>query len=284
MGRPLYSVQNFCAIEGHNDRMCSGLACYCIAYSIGTIITHTVFTLFLTCLGIQKKESTPTLKLAVRLLGHIFTTSTQLPEFQRQVVAPNVPKVSQALIELAENHTDNELKVGAAKVKVMPAYLMLNLQILALATLTRIVPMYATLHRSLHASLSVLSSKYLCGSAPTPTNIVILEAASRLFAVLHFTGGKVGAANLWRKSMDETLAYAWATFRMLRSTFPDEGNSSPSASTRLIIHTEHHSVPSHLSPPVGDPLVQVPLGFDRLRCCVVMLCDLLKWGIILHIG
>src|SRR5271170_1718993 len=54
-----------------------------IALPILSVLSSLILFLpyLLTCLGIKKKESTPTLKLAVRLLGHIFTTSTQLPEF-----------------------------------------------------------------------------------------------------------------------------------------------------------------------------------------------------------
>ena len=46
-----------------------------------------------------------------------------------------------------------------------------------------------------------------------------MEDACDLHVVLHFTGGKVGAAPLWRKSLDTALANAWSTLKVLRTTF-----------------------------------------------------------------
>ncbi|KAJ7904735.1 hypothetical protein B0H14DRAFT_3421490 [Mycena olivaceomarginata] len=65
--------------------------------------------------------------------------------------------------------------------------------------------------------------------------------------VLHFTGGKVGAANLWRKSVDDTLAFGWTSFLSVRSTFLVEGR-----------------VPQ-LPAATEEPLVSIPLNVDRLR-------------------
>jgi len=49
-----------------------------------------------------------------------------------------------------------------------------------------------------------------------------VKSASKLYSVLHYTGGKVGAANMWRKAVDDTLFEAWNAFHGLRTTFPDE--------------------------------------------------------------
>ena len=51
----------------------------------------------------------------------------------------------------------------------------------------------------------------------------VVQVTSRLYAVLSVTGGKVGAASLWRKSVDETLSIGWASFHALRTTFPNDG-------------------------------------------------------------
>jgi hypothetical protein len=51
----------------------------------------------------------------------------------------------------------------------------------------------------------------------------VVQATSRLYAVLSVTGGKVGAASLWRKSVDEILSIGWASFHALRTTFPNDG-------------------------------------------------------------
>lgn len=47
----------------------------------------------------------------MRLLNHIFSTATDVPEFQRQLVIPNVPKFSLVLIALADKHGDRDVKV-----------------------------------------------------------------------------------------------------------------------------------------------------------------------------
>jgi hypothetical protein len=96
-------------------------------------------------------------------------------------------------------------------------------QIFSLAVLARLIPLYPSLHRAQHAGLQSLSLKFLNGAVHSSTDPGLLEAASRLYSVLHFTGGKVGAVNLWRKSVDETLTFAWSAFLSLRTTFPNEG-------------------------------------------------------------
>jgi hypothetical protein len=62
--------------------------------------------------SIKRNEATPTLKAAVRLLRTIFTTALDITEFQRQVSTPNVLKFTTAIITLAENHGDTDLKVN----------------------------------------------------------------------------------------------------------------------------------------------------------------------------
>lgn len=63
-------------------------------------------------MSIKRNEPIPTLKAAVRLLRTIFTTALDITEFQRQVSTPNVLKFTTAIIELAENHGDTDLKVN----------------------------------------------------------------------------------------------------------------------------------------------------------------------------
>ena len=87
-------------------------------------------------------------------------------------------------------------------------------------TLTRLVPLYPTLHRQLYTSMFNLSFRFLSGSSTSPTPQDIILDICNLHAVLHFTGGKVGAAPLWRKSLDTALANAWSAFLALRTTFP----------------------------------------------------------------
>ncbi|KAJ7639023.1 rRNA processing/ribosome biogenesis-domain-containing protein [Roridomyces roridus] len=189
-------------------------------------------------LPILSVQSTPILSAAIRLLRVIFSGATDVPEFQRQVATPNVSKFTAALIPLAEQHLDAELKI------------------LIMSTLTLIIPLYPTLHKTSHSALSALALKFLNGNPVKPTNKALAGAASRLYSVLHFTGGKVGAANLWRKSVEETLAFGWTAFFSLRTTFHVEGQ-------RPLMSME-------------EPLSSIPLNLDRVRLSVLVLCDLLK--------
>jgi hypothetical protein len=169
----------------------------------------------------KKNEPIPIIKSSVRLIRQLFSGATDIPEFQRQVATPNVPKFTNALASLAEKNLDMELTVRAS---LFGHDTRLNRpQILVFTTLTRLIPLYPTLHRVQHSALSALSLKFLSGTAPQPTSISLMETASCLYSVLPLTGGKVGSISLWRKSMDDTLAFAWSAFLGLRSTFPNEG-------------------------------------------------------------
>ncbi|KAI0320268.1 rRNA processing/ribosome biogenesis-domain-containing protein [Amylostereum chailletii] len=193
---------------------------------------------------LTKSEPAPVLKIATRLLLHIFSAATDIPEFQRQLATPNVPKFSLALIALA----------------VRPEK---DLRLLAFHSLVQLVPLYPTLHKALQGQLSNLCLRELNGSSPKPTDTPILQAASKLYSVLPTTGGKVGAAGLWRKSVDETLAFGWEAFVGLRTTFSQDVRTYP---LRVSL------------PPQNDPMTSIPLNMDRLKCAVVVLGDLLKFS------
>ena len=62
-------------------------------------------------MSIKRNEPVPTLKAAIRLLRTIFTTALDITEFQRQISTPNVLKFTTAIIALAENRADTDLKV-----------------------------------------------------------------------------------------------------------------------------------------------------------------------------
>ena len=63
----------------------------------------------------KKKDSLPALKASVNLCRIVFSNATDIPEFQRQVSTPNVPKFTAALILFLEKDVDLELKVWLAK-------------------------------------------------------------------------------------------------------------------------------------------------------------------------
>jgi hypothetical protein len=99
-------------------------------------------------------------------------------------------------------------------------YLKTRCQALAIDTLKDMVLLYPSLLRALSSSITDMCHRILNGSAPQRTNTLLLHSAASLYAALHYTGGKVGAANLWKKSVDETLQCLWAALMGLRTTFP----------------------------------------------------------------
>ncbi|EGO02144.1 hypothetical protein SERLA73DRAFT_120785 [Serpula lacrymans var. lacrymans S7.3] len=226
-------------------------AALCLAHKTSLLSKFTMVECSQTWLGValpllSKNEPLPILKASIRFLHHVFSATTDVPEFQRQVVTPNIPKFSLALISLAEKQHDLELKT------------------LVLDTIASLVPLHPTSHRGVTSALNAMCLRLLNGSAPQPTDRMLLDAASNLYAVLHLTGGKVGAANVWRKSIDETLTFSWNALAVLRTTFP--GQNFP---------VSQHGAPI-------DPLGSIPLNLDRLRCGVSVLRDLLRYVGILN--
>lgn len=139
-------------------------------------------------------------------------------------------------------------------------------------TLTRLITLYPVAHRAPSAALSAFSLRYLNGSASIPFNTKLLDAISRLYSVLHLTGGKVGAVNLWRKSMEETLSFSYESLFSLRSTFPDEGMSHIYKISLLNI-VSGQTIRRQTT---IEPQIHVPLNLDRLRCAIAVLCNLMR--------
>jgi hypothetical protein len=107
----------------------------------------------------------------------------------------------------------------------------------------------------------------------------VVQATSRLYAVLSVTGGKVGAASLWRKSVDEILSIGWASLHVLRTTFLNDGMTSYPAFKACTETTSANMVPPRQAQPnLEEAIVTVPLNLDRLRCAVLALCDLLTYA------
>ncbi|KAG7449000.1 uncharacterized protein BT62DRAFT_979095 [Guyanagaster necrorhizus] len=202
---------------------------------------------------LSRKEATPILKAAVNLCRIMFCSAMDVSEFQRQVCLPNVTKFTAATIALCDGEPELEFKV-----------LLLN-------TLARVVPLYPNAHRSSHSALSGLCLKYLNGSAPLPTSVTLLRSSSRLYAVLPATGGKVGASNLWKKTVEETLTFGWTAFSSLRSSF------SEGLCGFLATNAGFYNIPGSISRN-EDVQVTIPLNLDRLRCFVVIINDLLGTG------
>lgn len=120
--------------------------------------------------------------------------------------------------------------------------------------------------------------RFLDGNPHTPIPSPLLSIASRLYCVIHVTGGKVGASNHWRKALDETLKFGTNAVWCLRTTFTG-GISHLSKYLRRIKLSS--LVPPNV--PVssnGDPTTPVPLHLERLKCSVTILIDLLR--LVLH--
>lgn len=106
----------------------------------------------------------------------------------------------------------------------------------------------------------------------------LLCSASKLNAVMHCTGGKVGSANLWRRSVDETIDGAWTAFSHVRSTYESDGEDycfhSVKEDHNLWLEcTLLANVLFRSSEQSGD----LPLHFNRLTGYMVMLVDLLRY-------
>ncbi|KAG8765579.1 hypothetical protein FRC12_007420, partial [Ceratobasidium sp. 428] len=136
-----------------------------------------------------------------------------MPEFQRQVVIPNVQKCSLALLALAKSEDSN-----------------LSLKILAVETLAQFTLHHPTHHRAIQQNLYSFTLDHLQGSFPIPSSPPFLSnnsalslpsAAIRLHATLPFTGGKVGASVAWRKSVDSAIGTIWSLLVVLRRSYGD---------------------------------------------------------------
>ncbi|KAF5390544.1 hypothetical protein D9757_002613 [Collybiopsis confluens] len=188
---------------------------------------------------LSKKESLPVVKASINLSRAVFTNATDIPEFQRQVSTPNVPKFIAALLTFLERDSELELK----KVSLM--------------TLTRLVPLYPNIHRTSYPALFAIISRTL--AQPVHLDRELVKFTSQLHATLHLTAGKVGAANMWRKSLDESIAFAWTAFTGVRSTCPDEDGRFPQVT---LLHEE--------------PTTSVTLSMNRLRTSIRVICELLQ--------
>ncbi|KIK44256.1 hypothetical protein CY34DRAFT_802866 [Suillus luteus UH-Slu-Lm8-n1] len=223
----------------------------CIAYRTSTLSKSTMTEFAQSWAGLAlsiltKPEPLPLLNASIRYLRHVLSAAIDVPELQRQLATPTVPKFSQALVSIVEKAADYELKA------------------LALGALKDMVILYPSLNRASSSSITAMCHQILNGSAPQRTNNLLLHNTARLYAVLHYTGGKVGAANLWKKSVDETLQCLWAALMGLRTTFPANNNNN------------NNNNPPSSGPAYDDPVLNIALNLDRLQCSAAALRSLLR--------
>lgn len=111
-----------CIFERIDDGECSGVdrcratitfsPCIYPTFHITPVVLIKNALYMFMCVPQKKAEPVPNLKAATRLLCHIFSAATDIPEFQRQLATPNVPKFSLAVLALADKHHDRELQVS----------------------------------------------------------------------------------------------------------------------------------------------------------------------------
>ncbi|KAI6003681.1 rRNA processing/ribosome biogenesis-domain-containing protein [Pisolithus albus] len=199
---------------------------------------------------LSKPEPTPILKISMRYLRLVLCAAVGHPEFQRQVAAPAVSKISAALLHIAENSFDA------------------NIRVLATQVLSQLVMSYPSQHRALSSKLFALCYSVFGGSSPQPTDGRLLDVTTDLFSTLHYLGGKVGGANTWRSCLDVVLHASWAAWTALRTTFPN-------SMTHLSGNMEG-TAPSYFGSLPADPLVANALCLDRLACNITAICALLR--------
>lgn len=152
MGWPCTCTSNSCILEGSDDGECAGVdrcrttitfspCIYLAFHGIPVVLIKCARYIFMS-VPQKKAEPVPNLKAALRLLCHIFSTATDIPEFQRQLATPNVPKFSIAVLTLADKHHDRELQVSCFPI-VFPFHCV---EFLTMGTLKDIVHQYPHPH------------------------------------------------------------------------------------------------------------------------------------------
>ncbi|KIK92288.1 hypothetical protein PAXRUDRAFT_830084 [Paxillus rubicundulus Ve08.2h10] len=208
---------------------------------------------------LSKPEPIPILKASIRYSRLVLGVAVNHPEFQRQVAAPAIPRVGSALLTIAEKYDDLDMKT------------------LAIQSLAQLVPIYPSLHKALSPRLFALCNHIFNGAAPQIMGGTLFATAADLYATLHFLGGKVGGAALWRNSLDAVLQSSWTAWLSLRTTFPASAaqlnqqsfgqfqTASGEAGNLPYTETTH-----------DDPTTTAARNLDRLRSGITAICALLR--------
>ncbi|KAH0839963.1 rRNA processing/ribosome biogenesis-domain-containing protein [Lanmaoa asiatica] len=248
----------------HSKDPAARWAAVCIAYRMSCLSKSLLIDNAQSWVGIvfsslSKPEPVPILRAATRYLSLVLCAAGHNLEFQRQVAIPIVPKVSSALLTIAEKHNDRDIKI------------------LSIRTLAQLVPLYPSLHKALSQRLYALCNQIFSGSVHHTTD-GLLDATVNLYAVLHFLGGKVGGTNLWRNCLDEVLQFSWSAWLTLRTTFPTSTQLSHKAIGHLRLSDGKPPNPlSQADATTGNPLTTVALNFDKLKCGVSAIGALLRY-------
>lgn len=148
---------------------------------------------------------------------------------------------------------------------------------MSIRSLAQLIPLYPSLHKALSQRLFALCHGIFSGSIHRATDD-LLDASADLYAVLHFLGGKVGGANLWRTCLDEVLQFSWSAWLSLRTTSPTSIQSSHKAMG--CFRSSNGNLPNHLSHTdttmAANPLTATALNLDNLKCGVSAIVALLR--------
>jgi len=215
----------------------------CLAYKTTTmgksVLMDTASNWVPLAMSYLSGNDTAVLRVAIRYIRHVLAASLDIQEFQRQIVIPLVPKFATALAAFVEKDTE------------------LGIKMVSLDTLIELVPIYPSLHRAQNNSLSAICLRIIDTSSLGACNKVIIAHGARLLSVLHFTGGKVGAASLWRKALEDMIGSTWTAFAALRTSFLGQNYPVPQG--------QGHD----------DPLASIPLHTNRMNNSVTALCHML---------
>jgi hypothetical protein len=110
-------------------------------------------------------------------------------------------------------------------------------------------------------------------SAEGKTTSAISNAAANFYAVLPFTGGKGGAANLWRTALDENIAFTLEAFGSLRTTIARGSDRTSTCNEETSFDSFTGTSEARSQHPDTIP---TGLGIGRLRCGVAVLVALLR--------
>ncbi|KAF8842739.1 hypothetical protein BDN67DRAFT_965401 [Paxillus ammoniavirescens] len=248
----------------HSKDPAARWAAICIAYRTSVLSRPLLIDNAQSWLGIllpllSKPEPIPILKASIRYSRLVFGVAVNHPEFQRQVAAPAIPRVSSALLTIAEQHGDLDMKS------------------LAIQSLAQLVPIYPSLHKALSPRLFALCNHVFSGGAPQVTDGILFDATANLYATLHLLGGKVGGAALWRNSLDAVLHSSWTAWLSLRTTFPASAAQFNQQSFGHVqtANGEAGNPPFTETTP-DDPSTTAALNLDRLKSGITTICALLR--------
>ncbi|KAF9226650.1 hypothetical protein BS17DRAFT_775931 [Gyrodon lividus] len=236
----------------------------CIAYRTSVLSRSLLIDNAQSWLGVvlpllSRPEPISTLKASIRYSRLILGAAVNHPEFQRQVAVPAAPRVSLALLTIAEKYNDLDIKT------------------LVIQSLGQLVPIYPSLHKALSQRLFALCNHIFSGVALQATDGPLFDATANLYAALHFLGGKVGGTTLWRNSFDAVLQSSWAAWLALRTTFPaSAAQFNQQAFGRVQTVSDGPGSLPYAETISDDPLTAAALNLDRLKSGITAICALLR--------